>query len=146
MGCQSNSQEDAVVTSIPYVAPSIEYTYGNNSTNLSSAGSGDYEAEVEYYNPNTGIYSTYTLTVNVEDGELTHIYFPNGGWLDDSHFIPIDITDGEARFTTDKGYRFTVRLLDDIDSEDSESDSQSSNTEETDTDDEEDLEDENDDN
>lgn len=73
---------------------------------------GKYCAEVEYYNPSTGTRSTYYLNVEVEDGELTIIYWPNGGWLDNSHFTPEDITSGECEFTSDKGYRYTITLID----------------------------------
>jgi len=71
---------------------------------------GTYCAEVEYYNPSTGTRNTYDLDVEVEGGELTEIHWPNGGWLDNSHFYPEDITDGECEFTSDKGYRYTVTL------------------------------------
>ena len=43
---------------------------------------GKYCAEVEYYNPSTGTRNTYDLDVEVESGELTVIYWPNSGWLD----------------------------------------------------------------
>jgi hypothetical protein len=71
---------------------------------------GTYCAEVEYYNPSTGTRNTYDLDVEVEGGELTEIHWPNGGWLDNSHFYPEDITDGECEFTSDRGYRYTVIL------------------------------------
>lgn len=71
---------------------------------------GTYCAEVEYYNPSTGTRNTYDLDVEVEGGELTEIHWPNGGWLDNSHFYPEDITDGECEFTSDRGYRYTVTL------------------------------------
>lgn len=73
---------------------------------------GTYCAEVEYYNPSTGTRNTYDLNVEVEGGELTVIYWPNSGWLDDSHFHPEDITDGVCEFTSDRGYRYTVTLGD----------------------------------
>lgn len=71
---------------------------------------GTYCAEVEYFNPNTGTRNSYDLDVEVENGELTSIHWPNGGWLDESHFIPEDIIDGECEFTSDRGYQFTVIL------------------------------------
>ena len=71
---------------------------------------GTYEAEVEVYNPETGYETTYTLDVEVEDGELTKIYWNNGGWLDDSHFSPVDISDGSASFEDDRGRRYKVEL------------------------------------
>lgn len=71
---------------------------------------GIYCAEVEYYNSSTGTRRTYDLDVEVEDGELTIIHWPNGGWLDDTHFYPEDITSGECEFTSDRGYHYTVTL------------------------------------
>jgi ribosomal protein L37E len=71
---------------------------------------GTYCAEVEYYNPSTGTRSTYDLDVEVDGGELTIIHWPNSGWLDDSHFYPEDITNGECEFTSDRGYQYVVTL------------------------------------
>jgi hypothetical protein len=39
------------------------------------------------------------------------IHFPNGGWLDDSHFDPPDISEGSASFTSDRGYEYDVQIL-----------------------------------
>lgn len=88
-------------------------SYNYEETTEEEYYDGDYCAEVEYYNPNTGTRSTYTLNVEVEDNELTVIHWPNGGWLDDDHFYPEDISDGECNFTSDKGYDFTVTLTGD---------------------------------
>ena len=71
---------------------------------------GTYCAEVEYYNPATGTSNTYNLDVEISDGELSKIYWANGGWLDDTHFYPIDIADGKCEFTTDRGYQYAVTL------------------------------------
>lgn len=71
---------------------------------------GTYCSEVEYYNPSTGTRNTYKLNVEVEGGELTIIHWPNGGWLDNSHFYPQDIANGQCEFSSDKGYRYTVTL------------------------------------
>lgn len=68
-------------------------------------------AEVEYYNPNTGTRNTYDLNVEVENRELVQINWPGGGWLDESHFIAEDISDGECSFTSDRGYQYTVTLV-----------------------------------
>lgn len=75
---------------------------------------GDYCADVEYYNPNTGTQSSYTLNVEVEDNELIKIYWPNGGWLDDDHFYPEELDeDGYCEFTSDEGYEYTVQIIGD---------------------------------
>ncbi len=87
--------------------------YSDEENNISKDDSykdGTYCAEVEYYNPSTGTRNTYSLDVEVEGGELTIIHWPNGGWLDETHFYPEDITSGECEFTSDRGYRYTVIL------------------------------------
>ena len=43
---------------------------------------GTYSADVDYYNPDTGYSATYTLDVEVQDGCVTTIYFPDDGYLD----------------------------------------------------------------
>jgi len=66
---------------------------------------------VEYYNPHTGTHSSYELTVEVENDELVRINWPNGGWLDESHFSPEELEDdGSVTFTSDKGYEYTVNI------------------------------------
>jgi len=71
---------------------------------------GEWCADVEYYNANTGTRNTYTLDVEVESGELVRIAWPSGGWLDESHFIAEDISSGECSFTSDRGYEYSVKL------------------------------------
>src|SRR5262245_38868957 len=71
---------------------------------------GTWCADVEYYNPNTGTRHTYNLDVEVENDELVQINWPNGGWLDESHFVAEDISSGECSFTSDEGYRYTITL------------------------------------
>lgn len=71
---------------------------------------GTYCAEVEYYNSNTGTRRSYDLDVEVQNGDLVQIDWPNGGWLDSTHFSPESISSGEVSFRSDKGYRYTVIL------------------------------------
>lgn len=71
---------------------------------------GIYDAIIHVYNPNTKHNATYTLEVEVENEYLIKIYWNNGGWLDDSHFSPVDISEGSASFTDDRGYRYSVEL------------------------------------
>lgn len=94
---------------------------GSNSSNVglseendnekSKYPDGEYCADVTYYNPNTGTRNTYTLNVEVEGNELTQINWPNGGWLDDSHFTPEELDDGgSCSFTSDRGYEYEVQI------------------------------------
>jgi hypothetical protein len=72
---------------------------------------GSHSATVDYYNPETGHSATYDLTVEVEDCEVTTIYFPKGGWLDDSHISSASIDeDGNASIEDDQGRSFEVHL------------------------------------
>ena len=41
---------------------------------------------------------------------MVQIDWPNGGWLDETHFISEDISSGECSFTSDRGYKYTVTL------------------------------------
>lgn len=84
----------------------------DNDNEKSKYPDGDYCADVTYYNPNTGTRSTYTLNVEVEGNELTKINWPNGGWLDDSHFSPEELVeDGSCSFTSDRGYSYDVKII-----------------------------------
>lgn len=81
----------------------------NNESN--SYPEGSYCAGVTYYNPNTQKQSEYTLNVEVENGKLVKIFWSNGGWLDDTHFTPPDVSSsGDCSFTTDKGYQYNVSI------------------------------------
>lgn len=71
---------------------------------------GTYCAELEYYYSETGTRSTYTLEVEIESNELVKIYWPNGGWLDDSHFDTPDISDGTASFRSYERVDYEVSI------------------------------------
>lgn len=72
---------------------------------------GTYCADVNYYNPNTGTRSTYSLEVEIESNSLVKIYWGNGGWLDEDHFRSADLDNGGfCSFTSDKGYRYRVQI------------------------------------
>lgn len=76
---------------------------------------GEYCAEVLVYNPNTSKNSNYKLTVRIQDNHLIKIYYPNGGWLDNSHFEPPKTNDNQIyEFTDDRGYEYTVAILNDV--------------------------------
>ncbi|HEY8959043.1 hypothetical protein [Chitinophaga sp.] len=86
--------------------------YSDNSDEIQEYPDDIYCAEVAFYNPNTGTHSSYTLTVAVEDNEVTRINFPNGGWLDSEHFSGATLDDqGLASFTSDKGYDYEIHII-----------------------------------
>ena len=89
---------------------SEEYS-ANSSEEIQGYEDGEYCAEIDYYYSKTGTRSTYTLKVDIENNELTKIYWPNGGWLDSSHFYPPDISDGYASFESDQGVEYDVRII-----------------------------------
>lgn len=74
---------------------------------------GTYCAEVDYYYPITNTQATYTLEVEIENDELVKIDFPNGGWLDESHFDAPDISSGNADFESDRGAEYSVQIIGD---------------------------------
>lgn len=81
------------------------------TTILPGIKSGVYCSKVEYYNPRTNKRSTYNLEVEVENNTLVKINWPNGGWLDESHFDPAYINaDGKASFTSDAGCEYKVDI------------------------------------
>lgn len=70
-----------------------------------------YCADIDYYNPDTGTRSTYTLNVEVESNEVTVIQWSNGGWLDSSHFSPEELdSSGSCSFTTYDGNQYDIQI------------------------------------
>jgi hypothetical protein len=72
---------------------------------------GTYSATVDYYNPETGYSATYTLDVEVEDNQVTIIYFPNDGYLDDDHIWPDELdADGFVSIEGEEGKTYDVQI------------------------------------
>lgn len=72
---------------------------------------GTYTATVDYYNPNTGYSNTYTLDVEVENGEVVQIDFPNDGYLDECHIYPSEVDeDGSCHIEDEEGRSFDIQL------------------------------------
>ena len=72
---------------------------------------GTYSATVDYYNPETGYSATYTLDVEVEDNQVTIIYFPNDGYLDDDHIWPDELdADGFVSIEGEEGRTYDVQI------------------------------------
>ncbi len=72
---------------------------------------GTYTATVDYYNSETGYNATYTLDVEVEDNEVTVIYFNNGGYLDEDHIWPEELDeDGYVEIEGENGKYYEVQI------------------------------------
>lgn len=72
---------------------------------------GTYSATVDYYNENTGYSATYVLDVEVEDGQVTVIYFPNDGYLDDDHIDPSELDENNyAEIAGEDGKSYQVQI------------------------------------
>ena len=72
---------------------------------------GTYLATVDYYNPETGYSATYTLDVEVEDNQVTVIYFSNDGYLDVDHIWPANLDDdGFASVDGEDGKIYEVQI------------------------------------
>ena len=72
---------------------------------------GTYSADVDYYNPDTGYSATYTLDVEVQDGCVTTIFFPDDGYLDDSHIDATELDDdGNCVIYDDEGREFSIHI------------------------------------
>lgn len=85
----------------------------NNETSNCDIDDGTHSATVDYYNPKTGYSNTYTLDVEVEDCQVTTIYFDNGGYLDDSHIDAANINaNGDASVEDDIGRSYDVHIDD----------------------------------
>jgi hypothetical protein len=115
--CKNKQDNTRIPSENSYSSPSTRNsTYStedkNNDEESEKYPDDTYCAEVEYYNPNTGTRSTYTLTVEVQSNEIVEINFPNGGWLDNDHFSGADLEeDGTASFTSDRGYQYEITIV-----------------------------------
>lgn len=72
---------------------------------------GTHSASVDYYNPKTGYRNTYSLAVEVEDGQVTEIDFPNGGYIDGSRMSGGEVDeDGSSSVEDDEGRTFDIQI------------------------------------
>ena len=86
-------------------------TYNSDDETTEAYPDGTYAADVEYYNPDTGTRSTYTLNVEVESNEVTVIHWSNGGWLDSTHFSPEELDgDGSCSIATYDGKQYDIQI------------------------------------
>lgn len=83
----------------------------NEVENNGGYSDGLYCASIIYYYDKTETNSTYTLKVEIENNELVKIFWPNGGWLDNSHFKPPTIFSGETNFKSNEGVEYNVTII-----------------------------------
>ncbi len=117
----STEQTDLDTNEVSGESPSFstdsEYSNGTDDelTDESSEGSevedGTHSATVYYNNPQTGYSATYTLDVEVEDGQVVQIDFPNGGYIDSDHITPEVLnSDGECTIYGDDGKTYVIHI------------------------------------
>jgi uncharacterized protein YceK len=72
---------------------------------------GRHSATVYYNNSETGHSATYTLDVEVENNEVTTIYFESGGFLDSDHIQPAELDEsGNATIYGEGGKTYDVQI------------------------------------
>ena len=117
----STEQTDLDTNEVSGESPSFstdsEYSDGTDDelTDESSEGceveDGTHSATVYYNNPQTGYSATYTLDVEVEDGQVVQIDFPNGGYIDSDHITPEALnSDGECTIYGDDGKTYVIHI------------------------------------
>lgn len=130
----SNKEENETITEYPETQSMENNSYNSfdsdNSTNENDVDTeldledseeedlfgckypdGNYSADVDYYNPETGHSASYSLIVEVQDCQVVQINFPNGGWIDSDHITPEDLDDsGRATIDGEDGKTFDVQI------------------------------------
>lgn len=71
---------------------------------------GTYCADVMRYNPKTGKESSYTLTVEISNGKLVQMDYPNGGHSDSGDFKPPTVKNSSVSFSDFNGANFSVDI------------------------------------
>ena len=83
----------------------------SSATNFSN---GTFCSRIVYFNPNTNARSEYFLTAHVENNLLVSVDFNEESWLDGDHFTPPSVSqDGSINFVSEKGFHYSVQLLED---------------------------------
>lgn len=89
------------------------YEDEDESFSLTSCGYNDgiHSATIKYFNPVTDYDAIYNLDVEVETCEVTVIYFPKGGWLDDDHIEPAELDeDGYCIIYGEDGKTYEIQI------------------------------------
>ena len=108
--CSNNEQQNntqATTTEVE-VSESESYTEEEQPEGIED---GRHTAIVYYNNSETGHSATYTLDVEVENNEVTTIYFESGGYLDSDHIQPAELDEsGQATVYAEGGKSYQVNI------------------------------------
>lgn len=106
--CSNSTTDDSIGSSDSYE----EYSESDEMDESEQGfADGTYSATVDYYNPETGYSATYTLDVEVENNEVTVIYFPNDGYLDEDHIWPDELDEnGFVQIDGEDGKTYDVQI------------------------------------
>ena len=114
ISCNNSSNKSSNERRSDYYEESSDYDYFEEEDYYEEDEGfedGTYSASVDYYNPETGYYATYTLDVEVEYNQVTIIYFPNDGYLDDDHIWPDELDDdGFVSIEGEEGKTYDVQI------------------------------------
>jgi len=88
-----------------------EGSYSEEGEESEGVEDGTHTATVYYNNSETGHSATYTLDVEVEDNEVTTIYFESGGYLDSDHIQSAELDEsGNATIDGEGGKTYEVQI------------------------------------
>ncbi|MBE9603147.1 hypothetical protein [Pedobacter sp. MC2016-24] len=112
LGCRNKERsESSIINPIASSLNKSDRISDDTKESFEEYPDGEYCASIDYYNPNTGTQSTYTLTVEVSGGALVIIHWPSGGWFDDSHFNPPTLeSGGSCEFTSYDGKHYSIQI------------------------------------
>ncbi len=105
---QNHEQESETAEEESYVS---EPSYEEEEEEQQGIEDGRHTATVYYNNSETGHSATYTLDVEVEDNEVTTIYFENGGYLDSDYISPAELDkDGTTMVYGEEGKTYDIQI------------------------------------
>ena len=83
---------------------------GNKSNSSTEFKDGVYCSNVIYRNLKTTFTNQYNLNIEIKENKIVKIFFKNG-FLDESHFNPIDVSNADIVITTFDGKIFVVSKI-----------------------------------
>jgi hypothetical protein len=110
--CSNNEQQNNTQATTTEVEVSESESYTEEEEEQPEGiEDGRHSATVYYNNSETGHSATYTLDVEVENNEVTTIYFESGGYLDKDHIQPAELDEsGQATIYGEGGKTYDVHI------------------------------------